>query len=273
MFVVLLDPGVLVVHVQAGGDAGGDHPGAERSRCRVGPAADQLAVEDQGDLVGAADVEVVADDVFEEHPARNRLIEQLGQRELGLQNRQLVAVARGPIRSGERVRQPGQPLAQQRIDLLFSEPVADPLQSYRIIDGGEAVVQRGEPDLMGTTTTGVCGGDGGIPIGGRWAGLGAGGQARPVRRGGDPGRTSRRGDCRGRSDFESALGTIRDVADAVLHQSPAGRAGRATPGGAGRIRFGTDRHGRRRGGLGGCGRTTTCRAVLITHVSPPEQFQ
>ena len=31
-------------------------------------------------------------------------------------------------------------------DLLFSEPVADPLQSYRIIDGGEAVVQCGEPD-------------------------------------------------------------------------------------------------------------------------------
>jgi hypothetical protein len=112
----------------------------------VGPAADQPPVEDQGDLVGAADVEVVADDVFEEHPAGDRLVEHLGQRELGLQNRQLVAVARGPIRSGERVRQPGQPLAQQRIDLLFSEPVADRLQRYRIIDGGEPVVQRLECD-------------------------------------------------------------------------------------------------------------------------------
>ena len=37
---------------------------------RVRPRRMQSAVEDQRDLVGAADVEVVADDVFEEDPAR-----------------------------------------------------------------------------------------------------------------------------------------------------------------------------------------------------------
>jgi hypothetical protein len=44
------------------------------------------------------------------------------------------------------VRQDGQPLAQQRLDLVFSEPVADRLQRGRVIDCGEPVIQRGEPD-------------------------------------------------------------------------------------------------------------------------------
>jgi hypothetical protein len=44
------------------------------------------------------------------------------------------------------VRQDGQPLAQQRIDLGGSELVADRLQRGRIIDGGEAVVERLEPE-------------------------------------------------------------------------------------------------------------------------------
>jgi hypothetical protein len=44
------------------------------------------------------------------------------------------------------VRQNGQPFAQQRVDLVFPEAVADLLQGRRIIDGGEPVVQRREPD-------------------------------------------------------------------------------------------------------------------------------
>ena len=77
----------------------------------------KLAVEDQADLVGAADVEVVADDLLEEDPPRHRLVEHLGQGELGLQDRDVVAVAGGAVGGGERVRQDGQPLAQQRVDL------------------------------------------------------------------------------------------------------------------------------------------------------------
>ena len=38
------------------------------------------------------------------------------------------------------VRQPSQPLTQQRLDLVFAEPVADRLHRYRIIDRGEPVV-------------------------------------------------------------------------------------------------------------------------------------
>ena len=99
---------LLVVHVQAGGE-----PPEVITRVRNGPGVARgprrisLPVEDQRDLVGAADVEVVLHDLLEEHPARHRFVEQLGQRELGLQNRQLVAVARSPIRSGEQVAETG----------------------------------------------------------------------------------------------------------------------------------------------------------------------
>ena len=63
-----------------------------------------------------------------------------------MQDRDVVAVAGGAILAGERMRQDGQPLAQQGVDLLGSEPVADGLQRHRILDRGEPVVQRLERD-------------------------------------------------------------------------------------------------------------------------------
>ncbi|UQX09529.1 hypothetical protein [Candidatus Mycobacterium methanotrophicum] len=78
--------------------------------------------------------------MFEKHPARHGFVQHLGQGEFGLQDRELVAVARGPVARGERVRRDGQPLAQQRVDLLFAEPIADRLRRGGIIDGGEPVV-------------------------------------------------------------------------------------------------------------------------------------
>jgi hypothetical protein len=144
--VVLLDRGVLVVDVQARGDALGDHPGAEPTRGRSRSAPHQFAVEDQADLVGPAGVEVVADDVFEEHPPRDRPVQYLGQGELNLPDRDVVAVAGGPVGGGERVRQDRQPLAQQPIDLLGPEPVADRLYRGGVGAGGEPVVQCGVPD-------------------------------------------------------------------------------------------------------------------------------
>src|SRR5215813_6473577 len=55
--VILLEPRVLVVDVQRGGDVLGDDPGTELSRS---PAADG-AIEDQLHLLWAAQVEVLAD--------------------------------------------------------------------------------------------------------------------------------------------------------------------------------------------------------------------
>ena len=62
---VLLDPGVLVLGVDGDVDAAGDDCGGERSR---GVGADRAA-EDELDLVGPAEVEVVAQQGVEERPA------------------------------------------------------------------------------------------------------------------------------------------------------------------------------------------------------------
>jgi hypothetical protein len=58
--VVLLDLAGLVVDVQAGSDSVGDDPGPEPARGRPDAAALDAPVEDEADLVGPADVEVVA---------------------------------------------------------------------------------------------------------------------------------------------------------------------------------------------------------------------
>ena len=67
------------------------HPGAKAPR---GPPV-HPALEDQGDLVGAPEVEVVTDYLLEEHPSGEWAVEYLGEGELGLENRDVVAVA-GP---------------------------------------------------------------------------------------------------------------------------------------------------------------------------------
>ena len=76
-----------------------NRPGVARGPRRIG-----RGVEDETDLIGAADVEIVADDLLEEDPTRDRCVEHLGQGELGLQDRHVVAVAGGPIGRGERMR-------------------------------------------------------------------------------------------------------------------------------------------------------------------------
>jgi len=58
----------------------------------------------EADLVGPAKVEVVADQLFEERPTGQRTIQHLGQGELGLQDRQLVAQAGVDVCQGERAR-------------------------------------------------------------------------------------------------------------------------------------------------------------------------
>ena len=84
--VVLLDLRMLVVDVQARDHAAGDDAGAEPARRGVLAAALDAPVEDQGDLVRAADVQVVADDLLEEDPPGGRPARHLGEGELGLQD-------------------------------------------------------------------------------------------------------------------------------------------------------------------------------------------
>jgi hypothetical protein len=55
-------------------------------------------------------------------------------------------VAGGLVGRGERVRQDRQPLAQQPVDVLGPECVADLLEQLGVVDGGEGVVHRGETE-------------------------------------------------------------------------------------------------------------------------------
>ena len=86
--------------MQRRGDPFGDHPGAKAPR----GAPIDAAIEDQLHLARASDVQVLADDLLEEDAARHRSIEHLGQRELGLQDRQRVAVTGGPVAPIKRMR-------------------------------------------------------------------------------------------------------------------------------------------------------------------------
>src|SRR5205823_6272819 len=79
----------------------------------------------------------------------------LGERELRLQDGDVIPVPGSPVSPGKRVRQDRQPLAQQRAGLRRAQGVADRLQGGHVIDGGEGVVQRGEADP----------GPGGLPLG------------------------------------------------------------------------------------------------------------
>ena len=143
---VLLDLGFLVLDAYGRGDIVGDDPGAERAWGAALAAGVDAASEDQADPVGSADVEVVADELLQEDPAGDGPVEHLGEGELGLDDGDVVAVAGGGVLVGERVGQLGQPLAQQRLDLVLAETVADRLERGHVIDGGEGVVQRLEPD-------------------------------------------------------------------------------------------------------------------------------
>ncbi len=143
---ILLDAGVLVLDVQRRGDALGEDPGAKAARGGMASAVEDSAVEDQRHPVGAPHVEVLGDDGLEERPARGGTVQHLGQGELGLEDRDVVAVTGPAVRGAEGMRQAGQPLAQQPVDASRVQPVTGALQTLRVLTGGEAVVERLETD-------------------------------------------------------------------------------------------------------------------------------
>ena len=117
LLVVLLDARSFVVDVQRGGDALGEDAGAEAA----GGAAGDAAAEDQLHLVGAADVEVLADDLLEEDAAGGGAVEHLGEGELGLQDGDVVAVAGPAIGGGEGMRQPARATCATRASIFAAE--------------------------------------------------------------------------------------------------------------------------------------------------------
>src|ERR1700745_2765189 len=70
------------------------------------------------------------------------LVEHLGQGELGLQDRNVVAVSGLAIGTGEGAWQSGQLFAQQGVDLVAGEVVADLLQALRVGPTQDTVIER-----------------------------------------------------------------------------------------------------------------------------------
>ena len=134
---VLLDLGFLVLHVERRDDAFGQDAGAEAA----GRAARDASIEDQLHLIGTAEVEILADDFFEETAPGERTIEDLGQGELGLQDRELIPIARRAVRGGEGMRQSPEPFAKDRVDFGGVQGVGDPLHAGGRVARADAIVQ------------------------------------------------------------------------------------------------------------------------------------
>ncbi len=135
---VLLDPGVLVADMQRGIHPMGDDARREPAR----RALVDSPVEDQADLVGTPQVQMVADHLLEPLPSMQRTPEHLGAGELRLQDRVPVAVAGIAVLPGERTRQTVHPLADHPRDAVLVKTIQNRLQSIRIITAQHPVVQR-----------------------------------------------------------------------------------------------------------------------------------
>ena len=115
---VLLDLGLLVLHLERGHDALGQDPGAEAPGCSTRDAS----IEDQLHLIRTAEIEILADDFFEETAAGHRSIEDLREGELGLQDGELIAIPGGPVRRREGMGHAPEPLAKDRVNARRRAP-------------------------------------------------------------------------------------------------------------------------------------------------------
>jgi len=75
-----------------------------------------------------------------EQAPRQRTIQHLRQRELCLQNGEVIAIASRPILRGEGMGQPGQPFAQHPLNPRSAEPRGERLQARWIRTGHDAIV-------------------------------------------------------------------------------------------------------------------------------------
>jgi hypothetical protein len=136
--------GVFVVDVQGRRHALGDDA---RPTSAAGDSPSlELAPKDQLHLFGAAQIKVLPDDLLEEGVSVEPPVPDLGEGRLGLENGKLVAVTGGAVPGGEGVGQAAEPLAEEGVNLLGTETLADPLGGRQIGAAQEAVVEGFEGD-------------------------------------------------------------------------------------------------------------------------------
>ena len=119
-----------------------DHTGAERR----GRAPCDPPLEDEAHLLRSAEVEVVVDRLLEEGAPHARLVEHLGEADLGLHQGDRVLAAALAVRGRERPRECMRPASYIVGDRSGAETVADRLQTHAVVAGEKAVVQLGETD-------------------------------------------------------------------------------------------------------------------------------
>ncbi len=133
----MLDVAALVLDVQARHDSVRDDARVKTPRRGPGDAAP----EEQLHAIRPPQVQVVADDLFEELPPPQGAIEDLGAADLDLQHGQLIAEPRRLILRRQGQGQLGQPSAEEALDVGRAQPVADRLQRGRIRATQEPIVQ------------------------------------------------------------------------------------------------------------------------------------
>jgi hypothetical protein len=130
---------VLGIHMHRGDDAPGNEPVERASRSVV----QDPAIRNQLDPGRATNIQVLANDLLEEHTTVDGLIQDQNEgEELRLQNGNVIAVRSVAVGDGERMRQVTQPpLARQSIILLGTQSFTDFLQPLGTGIGGHPVVQ------------------------------------------------------------------------------------------------------------------------------------
>jgi hypothetical protein len=142
VFEVLLDPGMLIEHVD-------DHPtvvpAVDRGTKGARGVPTDATVEDDLDVVRSAEIEVVGHQGFEETTGMSGCVEHDGAGDLDLPHGGFPPVACVPILGRERQGETRQPAFDEHSYRPRTKSITDLLHGDRILAGGESVGQLGEP--------------------------------------------------------------------------------------------------------------------------------
>src|SRR5438093_8154391 len=107
-----------------GVDPIGDDPGAVAKR-RGGRSFREPGGKQQAHPVGAAQIQVLPDQLFEEVASLDRLVKYVGEAHLQLPDGQPVGIAGRTVVWGERPGQPLDPAVEKRLHILRPQGIAD----------------------------------------------------------------------------------------------------------------------------------------------------
>jgi hypothetical protein len=144
---VLLDVGVFVFDMQARLHPVGDHAGTIAvGRRRRG--AREAKRKEQSHAVGPPEIEILADDGFEEVAALDRAIEDLREADFDLVQRKPMRIGGGPIAWRDRPRQPMAPAIEEGVDVGGAERITRRVQRRGVGTREEAVVETHEANAL-----------------------------------------------------------------------------------------------------------------------------